>query len=166
MYHMVIADMNYLPLGIPEDILAVIKYIRGAEPSNVEERKFYMDTFAKCSSDLHDCCFKNNKENIVFYGIDNLILDFYGTPVSTAQKQYVIQQYGYRCVICGFKISDFLMAHHIIPRHCGGNNNAGNLIPVCPICHNIIHISYTSVKELFPSPHTLFWSRPHHFLFK
>ena len=44
---MVIADMNYLPLGIPEDILAVIKYIRGAEPSNVEERKFYMDTFAK-----------------------------------------------------------------------------------------------------------------------
>src|SRR5665647_351654 len=25
---------------------------------------------------------------------------------------------------------------------------------------------WSSVKELFPSPHTLFWSRPHHFLFK
>src|SRR5664280_1170319 len=27
-------------------------------------------------------------------------------------------------------------------------------------------IHWSSVKELFPSPHTLFWSRPHHFLFK
>src|SRR5665647_3800035 len=30
----------------------------------------------------------------------------------------------------------------------------------------LINIHWSSVKELFPSPHTLFWSRPHHFLFK
>ena len=31
---------------------------------------------------------------------------------------------------------------------------------------NYMQLHWSSVKELFPSPHTLFWSRHHHFLFK
>lgn len=30
--------------------------------------------------------------------------------------------------------------HHIIPKALGGKNNKGNLIEVCPNCHNRIYI--------------------------
>src|SRR5665647_3771679 len=38
------------------------------------------------------------------------------------------------------------------------------MLPFSGIIASVLH--WSSVKELFPSPHTLFWSRPHHFLFK
>lgn len=51
------------------------------------------------------------------------------------------------CVICGLNIEPLLTVHHVIPKSYGGNDNDDNLIPVCVVCHKILHI-ITGVKEI------------------
>ncbi len=42
-----------------------------------------------------------------------------------------------RCRICG--TVDHLHVHHLIPRHLGGSDEAGNLITLCAACHASYH---------------------------
>lgn len=43
------------------------------------------------------------------------------------------------CVVCGSLKN--IHYHHIPALEFGGNNNIGNIVPMCPTCHNAVHYS-------------------------
>jgi hypothetical protein len=47
---------------------------------------------------------------------------------------------GRMCAICNRLHG--VQVHHIVPRHAGGSDEAGNAIPLCPNCHDEVHIGY------------------------
>lgn len=72
-------------------------------------------------------------------------------------RNRVLELYSNACAVCSKEISG-LHLHHIVPVRWGGRDEAGNLIPLCPICH-----SKQTVKEWeqehgewrISGPHTL-----------
>lgn len=48
---------------------------------------------------------------------------------------------GRRCCICG--ILHNIQVHHIIPQEDGGSDEIDNAIPLCPNCHDHVHIKYS-----------------------
>ena len=48
---------------------------------------------------------------------------------------------GRRCCICGERHK--LQLHHIKPKDDGGTDNIDNAIPLCPNCHDEVHIKYS-----------------------
>ncbi len=58
------------------------------------------------------------------------------TTLSFKKKTEVFSRDGYRCKKCGSRLrSDELEVHHIKMRVDGGNDEIGNLITLCSICH-------------------------------
>jgi hypothetical protein len=43
------------------------------------------------------------------------------------------------CVACGDSNPEHLHQHHLIPRSCGGSDDATNKITLCCICHGKLH---------------------------
>jgi 5-methylcytosine-specific restriction endonuclease McrA len=109
----------------------------------LEQRIEYIDLYHKCSRELSELgyCFRN--------GIYEIITgNRYSYPTSPNQMKRLIKRYHGKCAICGFNIVSFLISHHIIPRHLGGNNNDSNLLPICPVCHKLMHmIENNTVKN-------------------
>lgn len=128
-------DVPELPESIEQEIL----FLRYAEPNTINERIEYMIRYSTCYDSFYEWCLKN-RHNSLLVNVRDHILGNQGKPTSTTQKNYIIKLHGYRCVICNLKIPSFLAAHHIIPRHLGGNTQDANLIPVCSICHKILHM--------------------------
>lgn len=53
-----------------------------------------------------------------------------------AMKQYLFQQYGQRCEVCGKEFEqNQLTGHHIIMRSKGGEISEDNILIVCCNCH-------------------------------
>ncbi len=48
---------------------------------------------------------------------------------------------GRHCCICG--ILHNIQVHHIIPKEDGGSDDIENAIPLCPNCHDKVHIKYS-----------------------
>lgn len=48
-----------------------------------------------------------------------------------------------KCLLCGNPIKAY---HHVIPKHCGGNNSIDNLCGLCEECHAKVHTD-ASVQE-------------------
>ena len=46
------------------------------------------------------------------------------------------------CYICGHGNTDVIQRHHIIPRRYSGSDKPGNLVPLCPTCHDAIERIY------------------------
>lgn len=60
-------------------------------------------------------------------------------PVKRIRDLSVFQKfYGFphECVCCGLRPGQ---AHHVIHRSKGGDDVMGNLVPLCPPCHNAYH---------------------------
>lgn len=47
------------------------------------------------------------------------------------------------CSTCAIDCSPIVNWHHIVPINSGGDNSEGNLTPLCPNCHTIIHRALT-----------------------
>lgn len=54
----------------------------------------------------------------------------------------LLAQTGRRCCIC--KRLHGVQLHHITPREEGGSDDIENAIPLCPNCHDEVHIGYAS----------------------
>jgi len=99
-------------------------------------------------------------DNIDVFPCENDILE--DTSESIRKKVYVnryerdpeerrkcIERYEnkYECIVCGFNFEDkygeigrgFIHVHHINPLADNGKDISGNLIPVCPNCHAMLH---------------------------
>ena len=61
-------------------------------------------------------------------------------------KDRIVEENG-KCKICGMSYKPVLQLHHILPVSKFGNNNADNIICVCPNCHKTIHHLYRSLTK-------------------
>lgn len=61
------------------------------------------------------------------------------------EKDKVDNSSNFKCSWCGVNLSD---RHHIHHFSEGGENNAENLILLCPNCHRLAHQGKISEKEL------------------
>lgn len=57
-----------------------------------------------------------------------------------AEVDRLLVQTGRRCCIC--KTLHRVQVHHITPQGQGGSDNIDNAIPLCPSCHDEVHIGY------------------------
>jgi hypothetical protein len=48
---------------------------------------------------------------------------------------------GRMCAVCNRQ--NGVQVHHIVPKHDGGSDDASNMIPICPNCHDEAHADYT-----------------------
>jgi Restriction endonuclease len=46
---------------------------------------------------------------------------------------------GTKCCNCGDECGDNIIFHHIIPISIGGNDIESNIVPLCTLCHNLLH---------------------------
>ena len=81
---------------------------------------------------------------------------------SAAARLKCLAHYGYKCAVCSFDFENkygeigknYIQVHHIIPISEIGKeyeiNPISDLIPVCPNCHAMIHITRPalSIKQL------------------
>lgn len=51
-----------------------------------------------------------------------------------------LERDGYKCVICGNDIKEFLTINHKIPRNVGGTNDLSNLSTLCANCHHFLSV--------------------------
>lgn len=47
---------------------------------------------------------------------------------------------GRMCAVCNRQ--NRVQVHHIVPKHDGGTDDASNMIPICPNCHDEAHADY------------------------
>lgn len=66
-----------------------------------------------------------------------------------------------RCEVCRWRVPKILMQgetllnlHHVIPVQCGGSNEGGNLVMICPNCHAIAHRVYGVRRGVYIGPST------------
>lgn len=43
------------------------------------------------------------------------------------------------CCNCGLDCKDNILFHHIVPISIGGNDTINNIVPICSVCHDMIH---------------------------
>lgn len=55
----------------------------------------------------------------------------------TKHREEALERYGHKCIVCGAK--EDLEIHHIIDLANGGPESIDNLIPLCPVCHKLVH---------------------------
>ena len=46
---------------------------------------------------------------------------------------------GTTCCNCGLDCKDNIIFHHIVPISIGGNDAINNIVPICSVCHDLIH---------------------------
>lgn len=77
------------------------------------------------------------------------------TSIPPAVRRRVLAHFRHKCQRAGCRHTQYLEAHHVIPRSQGGSNNFENLTCLCSSCHKILHdyrISTTSwVKSPYPT---------------
>lgn len=61
-------------------------------------------------------------------------------------KKDLISSVG-KCEICGFDYKPILQVHHIVPISQFGNNQADNVMCVCPNCHKTLHHMYSILER-------------------
>ena len=52
------------------------------------------------------------------------------------------------CCNCGLDCKDNIIFHHIVPISIGGNDAINNIVPVCSVCHGMIHYGETRALKL------------------
>lgn len=61
--------------------------------------------------------------------------------VAESVRRSVLIESGYRCAVPTCRALLIVDLHHIIPVRSGGENNAGNLVALCPTCHALFERS-------------------------
>lgn len=69
-------------------------------------------------------------------------------------KKELKEKLGDKCVNCGSNVA--IEYHHIVPLSLGGTNNITNIVPLCFVCHKIVHDN----KNLRVIDKTKFTGRP------
>jgi len=137
------AIMNVVEYNIvvtfPKNLQNDIIYLRTVEPKEKHERMRVIDTYIRCYDELFNWCYENNKKNLVSI-LQSIILGYNLDTKASKQRNLLIKKYNYKCAICESVVYDLFKIHHIIPKSSGGNSKEANLIPVCPICHDILHM--------------------------
>lgn len=101
----------------------------------VDKSKEFLNTFNSWTTDGEKV--KRNYEHFIKNRSSEDLL-FYNN-LNKINKERVISFHDNKCVICGTKHRSKLEIHHIIPKSEGGTNEIGNLIPLCHICHCMVH---------------------------
>ena len=71
------------------------------------------------------------------------------SPALTAsQTRKLERKAGFKCEMCGRKLTLTPDIHHIKPRAKGGSNRESNLIVLCPNCHRMVHEGQISQSKL------------------
>ena len=52
------------------------------------------------------------------------------------------------CCNCGLDCKDNIIFHHVVPVSIGGNDAINNIVPVCSVCHGIIHFAETKALKM------------------
>lgn len=127
--------------NLPQEFVENIIQIRSMKTNTTDQRKQYMRLYSSCYSVLRELGYPFDDVN------RSIITGFrMNRSIPINQKSRLISMHG-GCAICGLKIESLLTAHHVIPKSYGGHDNDDNLIPVCVVCHKILHI-LTGVKAV------------------
>lgn len=59
-------------------------------------------------------------------------------------RKKLVEAHGCKCVVCG--TTEDVQFHHVLPLACGGNNNIGNIVPMCHVHHMLTHHANTRKK--------------------
>jgi len=66
------------------------------------------------------------------------------TTIPPRVRREVLARDRHRCRAPGCDHTRFLEVHHVVPRSCGGTNDATNLVTLCSACHRLVHERRTS----------------------
>jgi Helicase conserved C-terminal domain/HNH endonuclease len=64
---------------------------------------------------------------------------FFRRFATKKQRRYLYRAYNGECAICHVQLSKGWHAHHVKHFADGGYTDLGNLMPVCTVCHHILH---------------------------
>lgn len=62
-------------------------------------------------------------------------------------REKILEYQGSECYVCKLDHAPMLEIHHILPLKDGGDNSLDNLVPLCPNCHRLAHISKDKNKN-------------------
>jgi len=80
--------------------------------------------------------------------IEALVKESKKRTLTTAQKRELERTVGWKCELCGKKLTVKPDIHHITPKAEGGSDKDSNLIVLCPNCHRLVHTEKISKSEL------------------
>ena len=75
-------------------------------------------------------------------------------PPRNFERVSVLSRHDFSCFVCGRRetINNHLTVHHIVPHCFGGKDEIENLIPLCRMCHKVVHRSLEEyIRSMFMS---------------
>jgi predicted HNH restriction endonuclease len=80
--------------------------------------------------------------------IEALVKESKKRTLTGAQKRELERTVGWKCELCGKKLTVKPDIHHITPKAEGGSDRNSNLLVLCPNCHRLVHTEKISKSEL------------------